>query len=226
MKELFHALSRTSDGAFIIDGQHRIIFWNQAAGRILGHSAEEVIGRSCYQILGGLDAQGRTLCQRYCLVAIRAERGEVLPNQDICVWTKIGKRRWLNVTTFAYPVVDRTINQVIVHLFRDVTENMGNQRFVDRVLAASEWLQRDKAHRVVSVPPAHPPKGKLTPREQQVLELLAMGLGTSEIASTLTISPSTVRNHLQNILGKLGVHSRLEAIAYAYQNGLVEINEL
>jgi two-component system nitrate/nitrite response regulator NarL len=47
-------------------------------------------------------------------------------------------------------------------------------------------------------------------------------LDTNEIASTLIISPSTVRNHVQNILGKLGVHSRLEAIAYVYQHGLME----
>jgi DNA-binding NarL/FixJ family response regulator len=54
---------------------------------------------------------------------------------------------------------------------------------------------------------------------------LAQGLGTNEIAATLTISPSTVRNHVQNILGKLGVHSRLEAITYAYQHGMIEIGE-
>lgn len=53
----------------------------------------------------------------------------------------------------------------------------------------------------------------LTPREAVVLSLLASGHGTREIARTLVISPATVRNHVQSILRKLGVHSRLEAVA-------------
>ena len=62
----------------------------------------------------------------------------------------------------------------------------------------------------------------LTRREWDVLNLLAQGWGTEEMAAELTISPSTVRNHVQNVLDKLGVHSRLEAIAYAYQHNLIK----
>lgn len=220
MKRLFQSLSRTNDGAFIIDGSHRIIFWNQAAEEIVGYTAEEVAGRQCYEILGGRDEQGRTLCQRYCRVAIQAERGDVLPNLDMCVRTKTGKESWLNVTTFAYPVGDKPIDQVIVHLFRDATDQKNYQRFADSVLAASDRLQRNDTYRVIPAAPTDAQLDRLTARERQVLELLAQGLRTNEIAGTLTISSSTVRNHVQNILGKLRAHSRLEAIAYAYQNGL------
>jgi PAS domain S-box-containing protein len=226
MKRLFQSLSRTGDGAFIIDGHHRIIFWNQAAERLLGYTAEEVVGRLCYEILGGRDEQGRTLCQRFCLVAIRTERGDVLPNLDVHARTKTGEGRWLNVTTFAYPVADKTIAQVIVHLFRDAAEQKNYQRFVDRVLEASERLQQNQVYRVMPAIPKDPQVGRLTARERQVLQLMARGLGTSKMADTLAISPSTVRNHVQNILGKLGAHSRLEAIAYAYQHGLIESNGL
>jgi PAS domain S-box-containing protein len=224
MKRLFQSLSRTSDGAFIIDSRHRIIFWNQAAVEILGFTAAEVAGLQCYEILGGLDEQGRTLCQRFCQVVLQAERGGVLPNRDVYVRTKAGEGCWLNVTTFAYPVADGATTQVIVHLFRDATEQKNNQHFVNQVLSASEGLQQDGNRQNISVTPTEHQEDGLTARQQQVLVLLARGLGTGEIASTLTISRSTVRNHVQNMLGKLGVHSRLEAIAYAYQHGLIGSN--
>jgi PAS domain S-box-containing protein len=226
MKRLFQSLSRTNDGAFIIDGRHRIVFWNQAAEEILGYTAEEVAGLQCYEILGGRDDQGRTLCQRFCRVALQAERGDVLPNQDVYTRTKIGEGRWLNVTTFAYRGGDKPLDQVIVHLFRDATEQKNYQRFVDRVLAASERLRQNDVYHEIPATPTDPRAARLTARERQVLALLVHGLGTAEIAGTLTISPSTVRNHVQNILDKLKVHSRLEAIAYTYQHGMIKNSEL
>jgi DNA-binding NarL/FixJ family response regulator len=62
----------------------------------------------------------------------------------------------------------------------------------------------------------------LTPREHEVLSLLAEGLTQNEIAERLVISPKTVATHIQRILGKLDVHSRAEAVARAYRLGLVD----
>ena len=61
--------------------------------------------------------------------------------------------------------------------------------------------------------------GRLTPREQEVLGLLAEGGDNDTIAQALVISPQTARTHIQNVLVKLGVHSRLEAAALAIRNG-------
>jgi two-component system, NarL family, nitrate/nitrite response regulator NarL len=61
----------------------------------------------------------------------------------------------------------------------------------------------------------------LTERELQVLGLLAEGIGSKEIARRLVISPKTVASHIQHLLGKLGVHTRAEAIVLAHRNGLV-----
>lgn len=58
---------------------------------------------------------------------------------------------------------------------------------------------------------------KLTPREREVLELLATGANNQGIARDLSISPETARTHVQNLLAKLGVHSRLEAAAFIVQ---------
>jgi len=62
---------------------------------------------------------------------------------------------------------------------------------------------------------------ELTPRELEVLELLAEGLTQPQIARQLVISPRTVGTHIQNLLGKLNVHSRAQAVALAHREGLV-----
>jgi len=61
----------------------------------------------------------------------------------------------------------------------------------------------------------------LTAREVEVLELLVEGTPNHELAQRMGISRNTVRNHVQNLLTKLGVHSRLEAVALATREGLV-----
>ena len=62
---------------------------------------------------------------------------------------------------------------------------------------------------------------ELTPREHEVLTLLAGGLTQQQIADELVISPKTVGTHLQRILGKLGAHSRAQAVGMALREGLV-----
>ncbi|GBE57197.1 response regulator PleD [bacterium BMS3Abin01] len=63
---------------------------------------------------------------------------------------------------------------------------------------------------------------RLTRRELEILQLLAQGLSNDVISRQLYISPTTTRNHIQNILSKLGVHSKLEAVAYAVRSGYVD----
>ncbi len=62
----------------------------------------------------------------------------------------------------------------------------------------------------------------LTGREREVLELLARGLTQADIADRLVISPKTVGTHIQRVLGKLGVHSRAQAVALAHEEGLAD----
>lgn len=63
----------------------------------------------------------------------------------------------------------------------------------------------------------------LTTRETEILKLVAEGLTNQAIAERLVISTNTVRNHVQNILTKLGVHSKLEAVATAVRRGMIRI---
>ena len=61
----------------------------------------------------------------------------------------------------------------------------------------------------------------LTPRELEVLQLLAEGVPNREIATRLGVQLTTARNHVQSILAKLGAHSKLEAVAIAYREGVI-----
>ncbi len=71
--------------------------------------------------------------------------------------------------------------------------------------------------------PLVPPDGPdtLSPREQEVLLLLAEGLSNAEIAAELGIAANTVRNHVRSILGKLGLRNRVQAAVYAVRSGLL-----
>ena len=63
---------------------------------------------------------------------------------------------------------------------------------------------------------------RLTLREQEILGMLALGKSGNEIADELHIAPLTVRTHIRNMMSKMGVHSRLEAVAFGLKNGIIE----
>jgi DNA-binding CsgD family transcriptional regulator len=70
--------------------------------------------------------------------------------------------------------------------------------------------------------PRLPSDRRLTPRQTDILRLLSAGTSTAGIANALSLSPTTVRNHIANLLAELGVHSRLEAVAVARAAGLLD----
>jgi PAS domain S-box-containing protein len=200
-------LASTADGAFTVGPDGRIASWNRAAERLTGYAAREVVGRSCCEVLTGRDAAGNLTCYPGCQVRALAARGEPVQAFDMGVRGRGGRRMWLNVSVLTVPATRGA--PVTVHLFRDVTATREIEALVRARLAAPA--------------DASDPGGvapDLTRRETEVLRLLAAGASTRAMAEQLGVSPATVRNHVQNILGKLGLHSRLEAAAYAARHGL------
>jgi DNA-binding NarL/FixJ family response regulator len=124
--------------------------------------------------------------------------------------TKAGKPVWLDISILVVPGARPDVSTT-VHLFRDVT--------------ASKEIEALVRERLIQGEPAAPAEGtplpELTRREIEILRRLTGGASTRTMAAELHVSPATVRNHVQNILAKLGVHSRLEAAAYATRHRLL-----
>jgi len=86
----------------------------------------------------------------------------------------------------------------------------------DLAAAILDELRRISSKLLTLTQSPHPPSGRnlpLTPREAEVLAALAEGRSTAQVAASLRISPTTVKSHVKSLLAKLGVHSRVEAVA-------------
>jgi DNA-binding NarL/FixJ family response regulator len=89
---------------------------------------------------------------------------------------------------------------------------------------ASKLLSEFAAMSKASEDKPQMPAPRLTDREMEVLRLVAQGLNNRDIAKKLFISENTVKNHIRNILEKLHLHSRMEAVVYAVREKMIEIS--
>jgi DNA-binding NarL/FixJ family response regulator len=87
--------------------------------------------------------------------------------------------------------------------------------------AVSRRLVADFAAAPARTPPGSPALGTLSPREREVLLELARGRSNAEIAADLHISAETVKSHVAEVLRKLGLRDRIQAVVFAYEHGLV-----
>ena len=100
-------------------------------------------------------------------------------------------------------------------------QSLINPSMAGKLLSEFATLARRDAE---EEPAKHAPAPKLTDREMEVLRLVARGMNNCDIAKELFISENTVKNHVRNILEKLQIHSRMEAVMIAVREKLIEIS--
>jgi PAS domain S-box-containing protein len=190
------ALALSTDAMFAINQRHRIVFWNKALQQLLGFGYDDVAGRSCASILAGSDDFGNRYCSDACPIVSIASRGDSVRQFRLRTKTKDQSTVMLELSVLKF--VLRAENQILlVHIVRPAEPVMTE-----------------------SAPPARTTDArlhKLTRREIEILTLLTSGQKTRDIAKRLGIAPLTARNHMQNLFEKLEVHSRSEAVSFAYR---------
>jgi PAS domain S-box-containing protein len=212
---LFDALSRSPDPVFVTDRRNRIVSWNESAARLFGFTEEEALGMPCAATLQGCDSHGNRYCSDSCPITQLALRNETVRNFELRLLAKGGHTILADVSVlhFAVPAPDLFFLAHIVH-------PSARQR-AESAAADAEGVSPPRPTLVTVRGSEDARARKLTGREVEVLGMLAAGNPTAEIAARLHISTLTARNHIQNILDKLELHSKTEAVAFAFQKHLI-----
>jgi PAS domain S-box-containing protein len=196
---LLEQFTHTGNAVMGVDLHHRIVLWNPAAEQLLGYRAHEVLGKRCYNVMMACGGDGERACGEHCSQFEEARKLHWSAQQVLQAKTKAGKPIRLHVMSFCLLSSTRKIS-ALVHVFWSANETVrpsGSRDFLPLVAVQKSPLLF------------------LSTQELAILRCMTAGMDTKATAALLFISPTTVRNHVQNILRRLGVHSRLEAVALA-----------
>jgi PAS domain S-box-containing protein len=205
--------ARTADAVFVVDPDCRIVYWDARAESLTGLLAEEMVGEPCEKVLTGEAEDGTSFCAQTYSAMRLACAGEPAPGCDVRVFTRSGGERWVGVSSLA---VDTKEGAYLINLVRDTQAARETLEMARHLLR----LSREAAQVKVSTPNTRDTP-VLTPRQLEVLGLLAAGKSAREICHELYLSQATVRNHIRALLLALGAHSQLEALARAREVGLL-----
>lgn len=192
-----------ADSAFAVDVNRRVIVWNAAAEALLGVPSCEALGLPCSELMSALGVP----CCRYCPRspdACTTERALSLHTDEGFMPRRASASSGIVMTSFLAHTSDRGVR--IIHLLLPAPPH-------PPALACASCSQPE----VTACSPSHP----LTPREREILCMLASGCAAHQIADELTISYVTVRNHIAHIMAKLGAHTQLQVVAAASREDLL-----
>jgi PAS domain S-box-containing protein len=215
------ALDAIDEGVLVQDAETQVVYANRAASELLGVDRDELRGRSELPTPSEcLSESGEALPERWpgaeALRTGRPQRPRVMGLQR-----PDGGMRWVRVSA-------RPIGRSVLTSLLDITALRNAEE--DAATLASR-LNGDRrangangngnGHKSSKSRAKSKGNGVLSPREHQVVELLASGNTGEEVAERLGISPATVRVHVRNATGKLGASTRTQAVAIAVARGEV-----
>ena len=216
------ALDAIDEGVLVQDSETQVVYANRAAGELLGMDREELRGRSELPTPSEcLSESGEALPGRWpsadALRTGRPQRPRVMG-----LLRPDGGMRWVRVSS-------RPIGRSVLTSLLDITALRNAEEDAATLASRLSGDRRAKGTNGNGNGNGHNPaktkgkngKGVLSPREHQVVELLAGGNTGEEVAERLGISPATVRVHVRNATGKLGASTRTQAVAIAVARGEV-----
>lgn len=208
---------RNAPGAAIAtSGEGRILELNGAAKELLGYRRRAIVGRPVQDLMqvreASGDRPGSGKFAFYDLVAKSDPVGEI----DFKTRRAYGETLTMSVSVVVLPCADQDDYELVLQL-QPKLRRRRTDRAIEQILAGAGGRRPDR----------HQLRGRcadqqdLTPRQRQILRLLAQGQRPTALASQLGISPATARAHIKRICRRLGARGQLEAVAVAFRERLI-----
>jgi DNA-binding CsgD family transcriptional regulator len=211
-------VERAAGPAIATDEKGMILAWNRAARQLLAYKDGAVVkGKLFNDLLEARDVFGNRFDNSGVPFYEMITRGESVNSFEIFAHKKTGER--LRVSVSVVVVLKPKPSQYnLVYLLRPVQRRRRADEAIERILSNPESARTvpDRANQGEKQPMAD-----LTRRQADVLHLLAQGRNNDEIADVLCVSVHTVRSHVQNILDKLQVRNKAEAVSRAFRENLI-----
>ncbi len=186
--------------AWACDSRGNVTFLNERARQLFDGRADTYERLLCHRLVRGRGAAGEPICRPNCDVLACAQRGDTLEPLVLQVGGPGG--RWVQILSIPLTPPDQS-DRWLVHCACDVDRAQRVEGYLAKIAKRSTPAPGQERGSLLA----------LSPREREILAMLAADQDQKEIASELFLSYTTVRNHVQHILAKLGVHSVAEAVA-------------
>lgn len=200
----------TRDALVEVDGNDRIVAWSPEAEGLTGFRAATVRGRGFCELLEARDLWGNRACNAGLHESLRHRE----PLRPFLLEIRTAAGQATRIVVHPVPVAGAGRSAAILAYW--LRPDLRRRRDRRRPVPLTDL------HAAAAEPRSGVSPSPLSPREIEVLRLLAAGTSTAAIAQRLGIAAVTVRNHVQRLLDRLGAHSRLEAVARARERGWLD----
>lgn len=201
---------RSKLASVVTDHAGRVVYWNRAALELFGRASSDAEGQTFPEVVGGRDVFGNRMVHEEGRFRDIVEGGDTISNFAFDVVA--AERRRCRVVATVLLILGPGEAMHVVYQLRPVRARRKTDvvmRSLDRRLARGGRREIGSA------------AGRPTPRQLEVLGLIADGMSAAEISTALGISRNTARNHTQHLLERLGVHSKTEAVAVGIRHDLI-----